>query len=148
MNYHAPGGSVAVRGGRARDSRSSKTVRGERVGNTDGLRKRAVTWGRREVGVPWGGVGRGPNEGRGRESETVDGCLCVCVCASVCRLPALHGEPAHGTERERERYRERKKKRKMCVRICVNPQRHPVCARGPLVSGCDRVKSRSRFYCV
>lgn len=74
--------------------------------------------------------------------------VCVCVCASVCRLPALHGEPAHGTERERERYRERKKKRKMRVRICVNPQRHPVCARGPLVSGCDRVKSRSRFYCV
>lgn len=61
-------------------------------------------------------MGCGPNEGRGRESETVDGCMCVC--ASVCRLPALHGEPAHGTERERERDREEKKAKNACAHMC------------------------------
>ena len=54
--------------------------------------------------------------GGGNLRQLMGACVCVCVCASVCRLPALHGEPAHETDRERER--EREKSKNVCVRMC------------------------------
>lgn len=145
MNYHAPGGSVAVRGGGHVTPDPAKQCEGRewetQMASANELWPEAAErWESREA--VWG-VGQ-TRAGGGNLRQLMGACVCVHQSVDY----QLYMESQRTGPREREREIERKKKRKMRVRICVNPQRHPVCARGPLVSGCDRVKSRSRFYCV
>lgn len=79
-------------------------------------------------------MGCGPNEGRGRESETVDGCLCVCVSVHQSVDYQLYMESQRTGPRERERDIERGKKSEKCVCAYVLILKDTLSALGALLS--------------